>query len=262
MILSTHLQTELDRRKLKLVQATEMSDFLEAADVVSIPSWPEFMMNDTVANSNWRPMHDKFQEFQFALLERDTEKWIAVGNSIPLHYDGALEDLPDAGWDWAILTGMAAKQPPNILCALAIQILPAYRGGGLSSVMIKVMHEIGQYHGLNQLLAPVRPNKKSDYPLTPMELYIEWTKDGQPFDPWLRVHHRLGARILKVCPEAMRIPGTIKSWEEWTGLSFQSSGDYIIPGALSPVKIDIENDRGVYIEANVWMLHDQGKQAH
>jgi len=256
MKLSAPLQAELDKRKLKFIQATDMDNFVDAADVVSVPSWPEFMMNDTVANANWYPMHAKYPEFQFALIEKDSEKWIAVGNSIPVHFEDALETLPDAGWDWAVLSGMAAEKPANILCALAIQILPDYRGGGLSSVLIRVMREIGQFNGLDKLIAPVRPNKKCDYPLIPMDLYIEWLKEDTPFDPWLRVHHRLGARILKVCPEAMHITGSIKSWQEWTGLQFQSSGEYIIPGALSPVKIDIENDCGVYIEANVWLVHE------
>ncbi len=262
MKLSPQLQAELDQRKLKLIQACEMEGFVDAADVVTVPSWPEFMLNDTVANSNWYPMHTKFPEFQFALVQTDTEKWIAVGNSIPVHFEGPLEELPDAGWDWAVLNGMAAERPANLLSALAIQILPDYRGGGLSTIMIQVMQEIGLSYGLSKLIAPVRPNKKSDYPLTPMALYIEWSKEDMPFDPWLRVHHRMGARILKVCPEAMRIPGTIKSWEEWTGMSFQSSGDYIVPGALSPVTIDVDNDSGVYIEANVWMLHDYDKKVN
>jgi hypothetical protein len=157
---------------------------------------------------------------------------------------------------------MQAERPANLLCALAIQILPDYRGGGLSSVMIRVMQEIGLAHGLDKLVAPVRPNKKCDYPLIPMEAYIEWSKADQPFDPWLRVHHRLGARLLKVCPEAMRISGSLQSWQTWTGMSFQSSGEYIIPGALAPIKIDVENDSGEYIEANVWMLHDSNKRAN
>ncbi len=255
MKLSQVLQAELDKRNLLLVKASETEHFVDKADDVSNPSWPEFMMHDTVANSNWYPMHEKFPEFQFALVQKETGKWIAVGNSIPVHFEGSLEDLPDTGWDWAVRTGIAREKPATLLCALAIQILPDFRGGGLSTVMIQLMREIGKANGLDKLVAPVRPNKKCDYPLIPMELYIEWTKDDKPFDPWLRVHLRLGARILKVCPEAMDISGTIESWENWTGLHFQSSGDYIVPGALSPVKIDVDNDLGVYIEANVWMLH-------
>jgi hypothetical protein len=72
-----------------------------------------------------------------------------------------------------------------------------------------------------------------------MALYIEWSKDDKPFDPWLCVLHRLDEQIIKVCPQATHLPGT-----------------------LSSVTIDIENDRGVYIEANVWMLHDYDKNGN
>ena len=55
--------------------------------------------------------------------------------------------------------------------------------------------------GLDALLAPVRPTLKERYPLTPTERYLSWRRDdGQLFDPWLRVHERLGAEILGVCP--------------------------------------------------------------
>ncbi len=36
---------------------------------------------------------------------------------------------------------------------------------------------------------------------------------------------------------------------------FPESGQYIVPGALNPIEIDCEADRGRYIEPNVWMQH-------
>ena len=254
-ILTPELLAQLERLKLELVLASDQAGFLEKADVVSIPSWPEFMMNDAVANRYWRALNERHAAFQFALVERESGNWIAVGNSIPVHFSGPLENLPDKGWDWALLTGMESSETPNLLCALAIQILPDHRGGGLSTLMIKIMKAIGHAAGLDQLIAPVRPNKKCDYPLIPMEAYVEWSRADERFDPWLRVHQRLDARILKVCPEAMRIVGSIPEWEAWTGLSFQTSGEYIIPGALNPITIDMDRDEGLYIEPNVWMLH-------
>jgi hypothetical protein len=65
----------------------------------------------------------------------------------------------------------------------------------------------------------------------------------------------LGAKIIKPCHEAMTIRGTRAEWEEWTGLFFQQSGKYVIPGALNPIDMDLGNDEGVYIEPNVWMHH-------
>jgi hypothetical protein len=122
--------------------------------------------------------------------------------------------------------------------------------------MIQRMAEIGRSHGLDTLIAPVRPNLKHSYPLTPIERYIEWRRpDGMLLDPWLRTHERVGAEIAKVATESMRVPGTVAQWEEWTELAFPESGSYVVPGALVPVEIDRERDEGLYVEPNVWMVH-------
>ena len=48
-------------------------------------------------------------------------------------------------------------------------------------------------HGLDALIAPVRPTWKERYPLTPIERYVLWRReDGLPYDPWLRTHERVG----------------------------------------------------------------------
>jgi len=121
------------------------------------------------------------------------------------------------------------------------------------------MKAIGKEYGFHRLIAPVRPSLKSRYPLTAIDRYVEWTTaDGLPFDPWLRVHARLGARIVKVCHYAMHIPGTIAEWQAWTSMRFPESGPYIVPGALLPVQIDVETDLGTYVEPNVWMVHEIG----
>jgi hypothetical protein len=103
----------------------------------------------------------------------------------------------------------------------------------------------------------VRPNQKSDYPLIRIDDYITWiTDEGLPFDAWLRVHVRAGARIIKPCHDAMKIIGARADWEKWTGLKFPQSGEYVIPGALNPMTMNIEKNEGLYIEPNVWMVHE------
>jgi hypothetical protein len=94
-----------------------------------------------------------------------------------------------------------------------------------------------------------------------MERYARWEReDGLPFDPWLRVHHRLGARFLEVAPESMVVTGTVSEWEDWTGMHFPETGPYIIEGALRPVEMDLERNLGVYTEPNVWMRHPIGAE--
>ncbi|AQZ62322.1 hypothetical protein BKM31_13375 [[Actinomadura] parvosata subsp. kistnae] len=37
--------------------------------------------------------------------------------------------------------------------------------------------------------------------------------------------------------------------------SFPDSGSYVVPGALAPVMIDRQHDRGELVEPNVWVQH-------
>lgn len=53
----------------------------------------------------------------------------------------------------------------------------------------------------------------------------------------------------------MYIPGTVREWEEWTNQTFPGSGEYLVPGALNPVVIDLENDIGTYIEPDIWIAY-------
>jgi len=93
-----------------------------------------------------------------------------------------------------------------------------------------------------------------------MERYIRWTReDGLPFDPWIRTHVRLGARIVRVAPRSMVTRGTVAEWEEWTEMSFPESGPYVVPGAMAPLEIDVEADLGIYVEPNCWVVHQRMK---
>ena len=108
------------------------------------------------------------------------------------------------------------------------------------------MKLLAQAAGLESLIAPVRPSLKATYPLIPIDDYVMWRReDGLFFDPWLRVHERLGASVLAVAPESMRIPGTRTEWETWTGLAFSTSGEYVVDGALVPVAFDAQDDHGI-----------------
>jgi hypothetical protein len=113
---------------------------------------------------------------------------------------------------------------------------------------------IARQHGLSAVIAPVRPNWKERYPLTPIERYAQWTRDdGLPFDPWMRVHARVGGTILKPEPRSLHITGTIDEWEAWTGIAYPEDGDYVFPQGLT--LLHVRDGRGEYWEPNVWMLH-------
>ncbi len=243
---------------MKCYTYEERPELVEQVDVFIPQAWPRFMLNDPVAGRLWGRLEGDFAAFQFTLCE-DGDRVAAMGNTIPFAWDGAPASLPMRGWDGIFEQAVQDRdqgRPANALSALQAVVRPGHQGQGLSRLIVETMRAIAARHGLAHFVAPVRPSLKSAYPLTPMERYAAWTQpDGSPFDPWLRVHWRQGARVLFVAPRSMVISGTLERWESWTGMKFPDSGEYIVPGGLCPVTIDCERDEGVYVEPNVWMQH-------
>ncbi len=252
----------MNTSRFKIISPADLADYRERAGEISSASWPEFMLHDPIANENWHELFDRFSEYQFALLDTEADRMAAMANSLPFCWDRPLEELPEGGWDWVFLKAIEDHKQgtkPNIQSAIQINIHPDYQSQGLSARMVEAMRVIGESKGLQYLVAPVRPNQKSKYPLISIDDYIRWTNDeGLPFDAWLRVHARMGARIIKPCHQAMTIRGTRLEWGSWTEMKFPQSGQYVIPGALNPMEMNIEKDEGIYIEPNVWMVHEVG----
>jgi GNAT superfamily N-acetyltransferase len=219
--------------------------------------WPAFLYHDPIGERLFLRAVRQYAELQFYAWDDERDEVVGQANAIPAAWDGNPESLPERGIG-AVIEGLfdEAASPRNVLCALQIMIAPSHQGQGLSGRMIERMHELGREHGLDPLIAPVRPTLKARYPLAPIERYIAWRRpDGAHFDPWLRTHERLGAEIVKVASQSGVIPGTVADWEQWTGMAFPESGRYVVPGALVPVEIDRERDEGLYVEPNVWMVH-------
>jgi GNAT superfamily N-acetyltransferase len=218
--------------------------------------WPQFLHHtDATFNALWSRVRREFPDFQLVLYDEDMDTLVGRGQTIPFRWDGTFDDLPN-GVDGVVRRVFEAGGEPTTLSALVAVVDPRYQGRGLSSLIIEGMRSVAAEQGLDALVAPVRPTLKARYPLTAMERYLGWRRaDGQLFDPWLRVHERLGAEILGVCPGSLVVEGTVAEWEEWTGMAFPDSGSYVVEGALVPVEIDRAQDVGRYVEPNVWMRH-------
>ncbi len=211
-----------------------------------------FMGHGEVAVRYWHRLRPELPELQLVLWDEERDVVVGHGRTIPAR---AADGLP-GGVDDMLETwfGDGDRPEPDVLSAAVAVVDRGRQGEGLSSLLIDAMRNLARQHGFPALIAPVRPTWKERYPLIPMERYASWRRDdGLPFDPWLRVHARLGAEMLEVCPESMRIEGTVEDWEAWTGLVFPDDGDYLVPGGLVPVRFS--GGRGVYVEPNVWMRH-------
>ena len=154
-------------------------------------------------------------------------------------------------------TGRAA----NTLVVCAAQVDAAEHGRGVAAELLRAFRDQAASRGLDYLIVPLRPTLKHRYPLTPIEVYATWTRgDGAPFDPWLRTHWRMGARILTTAPQSQTMTGTTAEWEHWTGMILPDAGDYIIPAGLAPLHIDGDGN-GIYIEPNIWVQHPVNERA-
>ena len=214
---------------------------------------PEYNNHGDVLNRYWGRLTEERPEFQFHLVG-EADELLARARSIPVRWNGSVQDLP-AGIDGAIARGFDEREA-NVLCALVIMVPADLQGRGLSAAALEAMVELARRHSLAALIAPVRPSLKERYPLVPIERYAPWRRaDGLLFDPWMRVHERLGATVLKPEPHSLRITGTVSEWEGWTSMAFPESGEYWFPRGLAPVTIDRQADRGGYWEPNVWMRH-------
>ena len=236
----------------RVFTVAERPDLEGRLDEIADP-WPEFMHHDPAVRRWFPVLYERFRDFQFVLYEEDADVILGEGCSIPICWDGRTETLP-AGV--TVLESGFTEPEPNVLCALVAVVDPRHQGQRLSGLIVRSMGEAASRASLECLIAPVRPTWKERYPLTPIERYMRWQReDGLPFDPWIRLHHRLGAEILAVAPRSLDVRGSVAEWEEWTGMAFPETGEYVVEGALVPVTIDQERDEGRYVEPNVWMRH-------
>jgi GNAT superfamily N-acetyltransferase len=240
---------------LKVYTLAERPEYSDQIDQLSSEAWPEFLLHGD--STNWGLLFDELSDSQLLVTDSDGVL-MAVGHTAHLIWDGTIDDLPESLFD-VIARAHAArrsKQQPNTVSALAAMVAKPYRQQGLSAEIIRQMISLADRAGCNSLIAPIRPILKDRYPLVPLEEYVNWTvPSGEAFDPWIRLHLRLGAELLAIADSTLRVEGTVSDWEKWTGMDFPGSGPHIVPGALAPVEIDLALDRGTYHDPNVWMIH-------
>jgi len=226
----------------------------KATDAMVERAYPAFMNHDATANRCFPLMYRMYPEWQQLALDGDRP--VGFFNSAPLPFTGSDADLPQEGWDWAIdLATRRTVVDPTLACGIQIVIDPELHGRGYARSLVAQMKANAAAMGCTRLYVPIRPTRKSEFPHESMADYARRIRDdGQPFDPWLRVHVSLGAHVLHPCERAMVIEGSIDEWKQWSGVSLSGDGRHIVTGALGPVTVD--GDRVTYVEPNLWLRHD------
>lgn len=235
---------------MKLVRYADRPD-LVAGRSLSSQVFPEFIHHNAMGPRYWSRLYTDFPAFQQALL--DGEEVIAEAHAIPIAWDGTVAGLP-SGWDAAFELGMDGGLEATALSMLVISVATSRQGERLGGRMLDVSRDAAREAGLGSVLAPVRPTLKDRYPLIAIERYLQWRRpDGAHFDPWLRLHERVGGEILGAAPESMVMDEPVENWEAWTGMAFPEDGEYVVPGMLAPLVV--RGGRGRHAEPNVWVCH-------
>ena len=92
-------------------------------------------------NVYWGRLTEERPDFQFHLVGEEDDV-LARARSIPLRWDGTVEDLP-AGIDGVIARGFD-EGDANVLCALVIMVPRDLQSRGLSAAAVKAMSGIAR----------------------------------------------------------------------------------------------------------------------
>jgi len=121
----------------RVVTAAERPDLVDAMQRLGASPWPEFLVgHDEVVNALWDRVYELFPAYQFALVGRDRGELTAIGNCLPIRWDGDTSTLPPRGIDAVLEDGVAAAvagSRPSAVSALMIVVEPSQLGRGLSA---------------------------------------------------------------------------------------------------------------------------------
>ena len=247
---------------LRLVTLAERPDLVGEIGALLQSRWPVFMLAGQPGHDE--DLEDLLQAFpEHQLLAVDAEDRVrGVASSLPLTWDGTTEGLP-AGWDDAVSRAAELRRTggtADAASALSITVAPDAARRGLAVRFIEALSEATARAGGRALIAPVRPVLKEHYPLVDLAEFLTWrTPEDEAFDPWVRTHLRLGARVIRVAPVSMTITGTVEDWRTWVEDPLPGPGSYVVPGALAPLVV--ADGVGTYLEPNVWLVHDVAPSA-
>ncbi|MGG4266741.1 amino acid adenylation domain-containing protein [Peribacillus simplex] len=255
--LASNLQPFRRTNKLNMYTYSQVPQLQGWMSSLHRQAWPEYFIGDKVMLENWPKLYEKFSDYQFSLIEEDGNI-VAVGNAIPIQWDGSLEQLPD-GWDDGLIRGMELADKnaiPDTLLVLAGVVNEKHQGRGLASLLVKAFKHMAEGHGLKRIVVPVRPTGKTSHPELSFADYCSLTrKDGLPVDHWLRTHTRAGGKMLKIAERSQIIEGSIQEWEQWGQTTFSHTGSYHFKDTLNAVWIDLEKRSGIYHDPSIWVQH-------
>jgi GNAT superfamily N-acetyltransferase len=221
-------------------------------DSVNWSNLPSFMAWESPGNWCWGEIYELYPDLQVVLREGD--EIVATMNSVPAVL--CRMAYAASGYDDVLVCAVEQRDGDfDCLSLLSISVAAAHRGRGIPELLIRHAVVHARQAQLSSVIAPLRPTSKHRYPLIDIDEYVSWERsDGLVFDPWLRLHQRLGAEICGTARQSLVIRQRTDRWEQHIGFRMPAPGKYIVPGALCPIVVD-EVGIGTYMEPSIWIRH-------
>jgi len=193
--------------------------------------------------------------FHLVVEKIDDGSLVATIDGIEMQWDGDSKTLPVRGWTEIVEKGISGE---NIggewVAALGTSVLPEYQQFGLSKKLLEEMVRKVKNLGYKGLVAPVRPIYRWRMLDVSLDQYVNArTSSGEHFDPWIRIHERIGGKIIGVCPGSAVFTAPVLDWSDWSQMKLPKGGQIIVPNAIN--YLEIENGIGTLREDSVWVLH-------
>jgi hypothetical protein len=241
--------------RVELTSARSWTD--EVMEALFAEGFPDFIRGDKEVQKYIARVRESFREYDLMLTDEDDQP-AATGWGVPIAWSGEVSVLPPTFVDVLRqsieLHDDSGAADTFVVCGAVVH--PSLKGGEAAASLLRALCDTATQHRLSNVIAPVRPTRKHLYPLLDIDTYAAWVRsDGMPWDPWLRLHVRIGGEVIGLAREAQTMTDAISQWEEWTGLELPVSGEYIIPKGMAPLRIDKSADLGTYVEPNVWVRH-------
>ena len=222
-----------------------------------------------------------FPEGQFRLFGDDGLPYAALSCS-RIEWDEVIGHLPSwdsiAGQSFSFAEGFA--NDGNALVAMSMSVRRDRMGQGVARELMKSAIERSAELGVSYVIADLRP---TEYGRAKRKAFLEFSsyvalrrEDGTRLDPWLRLVEGLGFQLCKIDATAMVIKASrddIDRWMReynpgsWWQVCNPSAAQQLVnshaPGTVLPEVAEIwecgetgtwylADDRGAYIESNLW----------
>jgi hypothetical protein len=216
-------------------------------------SFPEYINAEPTWEECFPRILDTQAHLQIFIIDDEADELMAMVCHCQLDWDGDPATLPGYNELLRATLETDSENQPSMLVGIMGIVPEKHRGKKVPELFHAATQRLLKDENFEYYTSPVRPTLKQLYPNFSIEEYLNWkTDDGRPFDPWIRTNEGLGTDYLCIAHDSISVSASVEQWQEWCGMKFPVSGEYVIPGGHQLLRIDLESDIGCYGEDHVW----------